>query len=82
MFIACIIVFNDNPFTYFVEIPEKYHGLFYSNLLCGVIKGACEMIMIMVDCVFVEDTLNGDERTAIRIKLIKDLRENNSIDYE
>lgn len=40
------------------------------------------MIMIMVECAFVEDVLNGDERTAIRIKLIKDLRENNVIDYE
>lgn len=37
-------VFQDNPFTEFVELPEDLRGLRYCNLLCGVIRGALEMV--------------------------------------
>lgn len=30
--------------TDFVELPEQLQGLKYSNLLCGVIRGALEMV--------------------------------------
>merc|ERR1712224_762833 len=40
----CKIVFNENPLTDFVELPEKLQQLRYCNLLCGVIRGALEHI--------------------------------------
>ncbi|CAG0907634.1 unnamed protein product [Cyprideis torosa] len=37
------LVLENNPLTEFVELPEEYGSLKYCNLLCGVIRGACEM---------------------------------------
>lgn len=37
-------VMSDNPLADFVELPEEYRPLCYSNLLPGVIKGALEMV--------------------------------------
>jgi hypothetical protein len=38
-------VLADNPLADFVELPEEYKGeLRYSGLLCGVIRGALEMV--------------------------------------
>lgn len=34
----------DNPLADFVELPPAYGELRYSNLLCGVIRGALEMV--------------------------------------
>ena len=30
--------------TDFVELPEAYSGLIYCNVLCGIIRGALEMV--------------------------------------
>jgi hypothetical protein len=38
------LIFADNPLNDFVELPEKYHSLWYSNLLCGILKGALEAV--------------------------------------
>jgi len=40
------LVLDDNPLTDFVELPEGFSALFYSNILCGVIRGALEMVSI------------------------------------
>lgn len=37
-------ILEDNPLADFVELPEQLAGLKYSNLLCGVIRGALEMV--------------------------------------
>jgi hypothetical protein len=37
-------VLTDNPLADFVELPEEYKDLKYCNLLCGVIRGALEMV--------------------------------------
>lgn len=55
------IAFFDNPFIDFVELPPQYHDLCYCKLLCGVIKGALEMVQLQVECTFVKDMLKGDE---------------------
>lgn len=40
-----ILQLEDNPLNDFVEIPEEYQEeLLYSNILCGVIRGALEMV--------------------------------------
>lgn len=37
-------ILEDNPLADFVELPEQLAGLKYSNLLCGVIRGALDMV--------------------------------------
>ncbi len=40
--------------------------LHFANILCGVIRGALEMIHMRVECKFVSDMLVGDAVNAIR----------------
>jgi trafficking protein particle complex subunit 3 len=40
------LALDDNPLTEFVELPESHAELCYSNILCGVIRGALEMVCI------------------------------------
>jgi len=43
--IACFLCrLADNPLADFVELPPAYAELRYSNILCGVIRGALEMV--------------------------------------
>lgn len=37
---------NENPFADFVELPPAYKELVYCNILCGVIRGALEMVCL------------------------------------
>ena len=37
-------VLEDNPLVDFVELPENCSALKYCNVLCGVIRGALEMV--------------------------------------
>lgn len=66
-----IISFVENPLNDYVELPEKYISLWYSNLVCGVIRGALESINIRVECKYTQDTLKGNDINEIRIKLIE-----------
>ena len=38
------IMFNENPLDNFVSIPEKLQGVNYSQIICGVIRGALEAV--------------------------------------
>lgn len=69
------ITFKDNPLNDFVELPEEYRGLWYSNIICGVIRGALEAINVKVECKFVQDNLRGNDVNEIRIKLIEIIEE-------
>lgn len=40
------ILIEENPLTEFVELPDTYAGLHYCNVLCGVIRGALEMVRV------------------------------------
>lgn len=67
------LTFDENPLAEFVELPEEAlnGGLWYSNVLCGVIRGALEMVR-RLDCRVVckptyysiadSDTSGGDIR--------------------
>ncbi|PLW16816.1 hypothetical protein PCANC_08055 [Puccinia coronata f. sp. avenae] len=46
-------------------------GLWYSQVLCGVIRGALEMVGMAVEAKFVSDVLRGDDTTEIKVRLIK-----------
>jgi hypothetical protein len=63
------LIFSENPLVDFVELPPKYLDLQYCNVLCGVIKGALEMVQLQVECKFVRDVLKGDDVTELRVEL-------------
>lgn len=39
------LLIENNPLTDFVELPDGHTDLNYSNLLCGALKGAMEMVI-------------------------------------
>jgi trafficking protein particle complex subunit 3 len=39
---------DNNPITDFVELPDTHLNLKYSNMLLGVVRGACEMVIILL----------------------------------
>lgn len=63
------LVFEDNPLAEFAELNDEMRELWYSNLLCGVIRGALEMVNMKVECKFVRDRLRGDDTNEIQISL-------------
>ncbi|KAI3358014.1 hypothetical protein L3Q82_003035 [Scortum barcoo] len=70
------LILENNPLVDFVELPDNHSTLIYSNLLCGVLRGALEMVQMAVDVRFAQDTLRGDNVTEIRMKFIKRIEEN------
>lgn len=78
---GCTLVIPDpNPLTEFVELPvttdPKIHKeLWYSQILCGILRGALQMVQLDVEVNFVKDALRGDERTELRMKLNKILKD-------
>ncbi|PRP79265.1 trafficking protein particle complex subunit 3 [Planoprotostelium fungivorum] len=63
------LVLEENPLIDFVEVPEQYQSLVYSNILCGVIRGALEMVQMSVECRFVRDVLKGDDASELKVTL-------------
>lgn len=72
---AFSLLLEENPLTDFVELPEDAGGLHYSNILCGVIRGALEMVQLQVECTFVKDALKEGEQTELRVKLVRVLED-------
>ncbi|XP_077404743.1 trafficking protein particle complex subunit 3 [Vanacampus margaritifer] len=70
------LIMEGNPLVDFVELPDNHNLLIYSNMLCGVLRGALEMVQMAVDVKFLQDTLKGDLVTEIRMKFIKRIEEN------
>ena len=43
------LLIENNPLIDFVELPDGHNALNYSNILCGVLKGALEMVSLYAD---------------------------------
>ena len=70
------LIIKDNPLADFVQLPEGYKSsLWYSNVLCGLVRGALEMTNVKVSCTFVKDQLRGDPETEIQVNLIEIMRD-------
>jgi hypothetical protein len=47
------LIFEENPLADFVELPpdgRAQEELWYSNILCGVLRGALEMVRSTLEC--------------------------------
>jgi len=45
------LVFDENPLAEFVELPDDDRAmdeLWYSNMFCGILRGALEMVGLLV----------------------------------
>jgi len=79
---SCSLIFgSETPLEEFVEIPEKYKGLKYTQILCGIIRGSLEAVSMKTTCQLVKDRLSGAEVTEIRIDLVEIQREMAGEDY-
>uniref|UniRef100_A0A7S1G0B8 Trafficking protein particle complex subunit n=1 Tax=Corethron hystrix TaxID=216773 RepID=A0A7S1G0B8_9STRA len=71
------LILYDNPLTTFVELPEREEAdgavdlsqMCFSNVYCGVIRGALEQVNLKVKCTFVRDVLKGDDVNEILVEL-------------
>lgn len=74
------LILHENPLAEFVELPftqypRIHKELWYSQLYCGVLRGALQMVQLDTDVNFVKDVIRGDEKTEIRLKLNKVLKD-------
>ena len=76
---------NENPLSIFVELPQSeddngngddsgkgktdWSQLKYSNIYCGVIRGALEQVNMKVECDFARDVLRGHDVNEIKVEL-------------
>lgn len=65
---ACSLLIKDNPLSDFVMLPQNYqNSLWYSNILCGLIRGSLQTVNIKVKATFQKDVLRGDAENEIRV---------------
>jgi hypothetical protein len=84
------LILYENPLSIFVEIPStsddfrgiELNGICYSNIYCGVIRGALESVNIKVVCEFVKDILKGDDVNEIRVEVKELLTDGAGDDYK
>lgn len=83
----------ENPLSIFVELPKSneveeeseakdWSQFKYSNIYCGVIRGALEQVNLKVECDFVRDILHGDDVNEIRVILKEVIAEGAGEDYQ
>ncbi len=66
------LVLEENPLIEFVELPPHLKDrLQYSALLCGVIRGALEVVQMKVTCRVKKEPLRGDAVTELKVKLLE-----------
>jgi trafficking protein particle complex subunit 3 len=77
------IVFDENPLNVFVELPDALRQtLWYSNVLCGVIRGCLQQVGFVTLVWYVRDVLRGDDVNEIRIQFQGKERETFKVDMQ
>jgi trafficking protein particle complex subunit 3 len=77
------ICFDDNPLNVFVELPDTLkQSLWYSNVLCGVIRGALQQVGYITHVWFMRDVLRGDDVNELRIQFQGKERETFKVDMQ
>ena len=76
----CLVLY-ENPLVEFVELPPHLSELSYSNIYCGAIRGALEMIQIKAVCRFRRDILRGDEVNEIQVDIQEVMEETMGDEY-
>jgi hypothetical protein len=67
---AFSLIIRENPLADFVILPAAYtNKLWYSNILCGVIRGSLEMLNMKTNVYFKKDILRGHDCNEIRVEL-------------
>ncbi|MCJ1273064.1 transport protein particle 22 kDa subunit [Puttea exsequens] len=68
------LIFEENPLADFVELPDDGKAqdeLWYSNILCGILRGALDMVQMQVEAHYVSDVLRGNDTTEMRVTLLR-----------
>mmetsp|Transcript_8200 Transcript_8200/g.10263 ORF Transcript_8200/g.10263 Transcript_8200/m.10263 type:complete len:222 (+) Transcript_8200:144-809(+) len=60
----------------------EWSKLKYSNIYCGVIRGALEQVNMKVSCNFARDVLRGDDVNEIKVELKEMLAEGAGEEYQ
>ncbi|ELP87258.1 transport protein particle 22 kDa subunit, putative [Entamoeba invadens IP1] len=73
----------NNVLSEYVQLPDKLkQKLWYSNIYCGIIRGALEMLKYKVECRFVNDVLQGNKTsTEIEVNLVDILDQAKYVNY-
>ncbi|GKB52454.1 trafficking protein particle complex subunit 3-like protein, partial [Tanacetum coccineum] len=72
---CCSLILEDNPLVDFVELPDTCQGLYYCNILSGVVRGALEMVSMKTEITWIRDMLRGDDAFELQVKLLKQIPE-------
>ncbi|KAL0406900.1 UNVERIFIED_CONTAM: Trafficking protein particle complex subunit [Sesamum latifolium] len=72
---TCSLILEDNPLVDFVELPDTCQGLYYCNILSGVVRGALEMVSMKTEVTWLRDMLKGDDVFELQVKLLKQIPE-------
>ncbi|KAK6804724.1 hypothetical protein RDI58_002508 [Solanum bulbocastanum] len=72
---TCSLILEDNPLVDFVELPDSCQGLYYCNILSGVVRGALEMVSMKTEVTWLRDMLRGDDAFELQLKLLKQVPE-------
>lgn len=77
------ICFEENPLNVFVELPETLRQLlWYSNVLCGVIRGGLQQVGFVTHVWYARDVLRGDDVNEIRVQFQGKERETFKVDMQ